>query len=87
MQVSLNRCVFLRKDIKFCSESKFLVGFGSEIQSVGAAAAKARSPKVHCFVWVMTVRKFQPGEQRWLVLSEEVEEGRRIINGFLGEEE
>lgn len=40
----------MRRDLKFCNESEFLMGCGSEFQSVGPGAAKALSPKVRCLV-------------------------------------
>lgn len=46
------------------SESEFLMWMGSEFQRVGAAMAKAWSPKVRCFDLVMGLRRFKSAERR-----------------------
>ena len=66
---------------------------GSEFQRVGAAIAKARSPKVRRLVRTIGVRRLVPAERRWrvgwLVLFQELREvGRgQVMEGLVGEEE
>ena len=64
LYVVLKRWV-LRFCLKDGSELDSRMGGGREFQRVGAAMAKALSPRVRCLDLVVGVRRFASEERRW----------------------